>query len=126
MRALIATAILLVSTAASANGRYPASNQLVIRPGEPNTLVMRTTFGMLVTHDRKNFDWVCETGAGYGVAGAVEDPAIALRTAGTLLSGQPRGLPLSKDTGCGWPFAGGGLAGKRVPDHSVLRAPPGG
>jgi hypothetical protein len=131
VRALIAAAVLFAvllgrEASAFANGRYPSSNQLVIRPGDPSTLVMRTTFGMLVTHDRKSFDWVCETGAGYGVDGAVEDPAIAISTGGTLLSGQQRGLAVSKDTGCGWTFAGGGLVGQTIADVSVVRATPGG
>lgn len=121
MRAVVAFAILLASTTAFANGRYPSSNQLVVKPGDPSTLLMRTTFGMLVTHDRKNWDWICETGAGYGIDGAVEDPAIALSAKGSLFSAQTRGLGVSKDTGCGWGFA---LPGKTVVDVSIVRATP--
>lgn len=125
MRALIWGALVLaLATPARANGRYPASNQLVIMPGSPSTLVVRTTFGLLLTRDRSNFDWVCETAIGFGADGGVEDPAIAVSAGGSLFAGLRRGLAVSKDTGCGWMFAGGPLAATTVTDVTVVRSAP--
>ena len=39
------------SATAWANGRFPRADQLVAVPGEPAELVLRTTFGLLVSHD---------------------------------------------------------------------------
>ncbi len=125
MRAVIALGVVLaLAGVARANGRYPASNQLVIMPGSPSTLVVRTTFGLLLTRDRSSFDCVCETGIGYGADGGVEDPAIAASAGGSLFVGLQRGLAVSKDTGCGWSFAGGALAGATVTDVTMVRSAP--
>ena len=56
-------ALLLVVPAreARANGRFPAANQLAHSPTDPKLFVLRTTFGILVSHDAgASWDWVCE------------------------------------------------------------------
>src|SRR4051812_26416794 len=44
--------VLLLATAAAANGAFPAVSQLVSDPADPDHLVLRSTFGLLVTRDR--------------------------------------------------------------------------
>jgi hypothetical protein len=90
------------STPARANGRFPAANQLVVSPTDPTFLVLRTTFGILFSHDRgANWDWICEKAIGYG---GVEDPSMGM-TASSVLAGTFEGLSVSTDKGCGWAFA---------------------
>ena len=90
------------ATPAYANGRFPAANQLVVSPSDPTFLVLRTTFGILFSHDRgANWDWICEKAIGYG---GVEDPSMGMTT-NAVLAGTFEGLSVSSDKGCGWAFA---------------------
>src|SRR4051812_12470265 len=90
----------LMTTAASANGRFPAAGQLVFAPDDPSTLAIRATFGVLVSRDSgKTWDWICEKAMGYG--GSVEDPSIALTSGPGLLVGTQEGLATSGDA-CSW------------------------
>ena len=111
-------ACLLCATPAHANGRFPATNQLVVAPNDPTTLVLRTTFGVLISRDRgSHWDWICEKAVGYG--GQTEDPALGITGNRTIIAGTFEGLAASTDTGCAWSFAGGELAQKIVVDVVV-------
>jgi hypothetical protein len=115
---LFALLMLAFATPARANGRYPASTQLVVMPGAPSTLVMRMTFGLLVSKDSgATWDFVCERAIGYGSQN--EDPMIGLTSNGSILAGTFEGLPVSPDTGCNWSFASGGPAGQVIIDLVV-------
>jgi hypothetical protein len=95
--------ILLASPEARGNGRFPAASQLVGSPRDPSFLALRTTFGILVSHDGgKAWDWICETAIGYG--GTVQDPPLGMMQLG-LVAGTTRGLAASLDDGCSWSFA---------------------
>src|SRR5690348_10118351 len=101
-----------------ANGKFPASEQLVVDPGDPAHLVVQTTFGMLVSRDEGgSFDWVCESGAGYGGS---YNPPIVVTGAGTAIAGLLDGLSIGREGGCDWQLAGGALAGAFVADVSAL------
>jgi hypothetical protein len=92
---------------ASANGRYPAANQLVVAPSDARTLLLRATFGFLLSHDDgATWDWICEDAVGYA---GQQDPAVGVTAGGSLLSGSFEGLSVSLDGGCNWAFAAGGL-----------------
>jgi hypothetical protein len=92
-------ATLLVATSASANGRFPAANQLVV---EDQRVVVRTTFGLLQSLDGgKTWGWICEERVGFS---GTFDPAVALAR-GKLLAGLPDGLSTSAD-GCTFARAG--------------------
>ena len=102
---------------ARANGRFPAANQLVVSPADPGHMVLRTTFGILVTSDKgQNWDWLCELGIGYG---GTEDPSMGITTAETLLAGTFEGLSQSTDKGCSWGFVPGPLTQNVVVDLTV-------
>jgi hypothetical protein len=93
----------LAAPPAQANGRYPAANQLVVAPTDPRLLVLRLTFGLLVSRDAGvTWDWVCEDAVGYGQAGMDEDPAIGVTGSAAILVGTEEGLFVSPDTGCAW------------------------
>jgi hypothetical protein len=107
--ALGATLFLFVLAApARANGRFPAANQLALTPADPGLLVLRTTFGIVVSHDGGiTWDWICESAVGFG--GAEEDPAIGVLyrslASSTLVVATATGLAVSPDTGCSWTSA---------------------
>jgi hypothetical protein len=99
---LLTLAAGLVALPAGANGRFPAANQLVINPVDPQSLLLRTTFGLLSSQDGgAHFSWVCEKAVGYSGS---QDPAIALTASGTVLVAAFEGLAQSVDGGCGFSF----------------------
>jgi hypothetical protein len=82
--------------AAQANGRFPRA-QTVLEKGD--LLVLRATFGLLLSHDRgKSWDWICEQAMGFSGAW---DPPLALGDDGTIFIGLEKGLRSTKD-GCGF------------------------
>jgi len=101
------TATLLQSEPASANGRFPEANAISFSVADPNLVLMRVTFGLLVSKDRgKTWDWVCEQAIGFS---GVEDPMYAATPNGTIVGTTFQGLTMTKDTACTWAFAGGDL-----------------
>lgn len=126
-RSLLAVAVALSALSlprdAGANGRFPAANQVATNAADPAQVLMRTTFGLLVSHDRgKTFDWVCEQLVGYG---GVQDPGVAVFADGTLAAAAFEGLATSRDGGCSWSFATEkGLAGEYVIDVATLGTDP--
>jgi hypothetical protein len=104
---------------AFANGRYPASNALVFAPGDPDTVLIRTTFGVLVSRDSgASWDWLCEDALGVP-AGAVEDPSLAATAGGALVAGTAEGLDVSADLGCDWRAVGDPSAPPLVRDLTI-------
>ncbi len=68
-RAVIAVVLVLVvlPQGALANGRAPITNGVFFRPGSNTDIWVRTTFGLLVSHDDGcTFRWICEQNVGYG------------------------------------------------------------
>jgi hypothetical protein len=122
--AAVAGLVLSFSQLAAANGRFPASNQLLFSPGDPSFIVLRTTFGVLLSHDAgASWEWLCEDAIGLS-PGSSEDPALAVTADGSIVAGISKGLEVSHDGGCNWSFLGGGLAHQLVTDVSVRRDAP--
>ncbi len=95
---------LLAPEVARANGTFPAVSQLVADAGDPEHLVLRTTFGLLVTRDAgANWDWLCEAGAGYKDV----EPPLAVLPGGVILLGVPGGVSRSDAAGCNFELAEG-------------------
>jgi hypothetical protein len=106
---------------ASANGRFPASNQITFSPSDPNLIVLRATFGILVSHDRgSTWRWLCEDALGVA-SSAVEDPSVGLTATNALVAGLRGGLDVSSDTGCNWAYVGGKLHQEAIFDVVVRR-----
>lgn len=103
MGAFTGLAIVSFALSASANGRFPRSQQLIETPGDPTRLILRTTFGILLSVDAGD-SWrvICEGSVGYG---GMVDPAIGVTADGTLLAGVFGGLRVSRDDGCQFEFA---------------------
>lgn len=96
-----ALGVLAISSAAwtaRANGRFPAAGHVEVDPADPAHIVLRATYGLVVTRDGgKRWDWVCEKAMSYG---GVWDPPMAIMTGGVLLVGLPDGLSVSTPDAC--------------------------
>lgn len=85
-------------TVAHANGRPPVTNGVTFDPADNHSLFIRSTFGLLVSHDDGcSFRWACEQSIGYGGA---FDPEYAIGANGTLYATTYDGLRVSRDGGC--------------------------
>jgi hypothetical protein len=90
--------LVLLAGVAHANGRAPVTNGMVFKPGDSQTLYVRSTFGLLISHDAGcTFDWICEMNIGYG---GVFDPKYAVASDGTIFATTFHGLRASRDGGC--------------------------
>ncbi|MBV8763087.1 MAG: hypothetical protein JO257_37720 [Deltaproteobacteria bacterium] len=100
----VVLALVLAVGVAQANGRPPISNGIFFRPGDAHSLYLRTTFGLLISHDDGcTFDWVCEQNVGYG---GMFDPKYAIATDGTIFATTFTGLRVSHDGGCSFSNVG--------------------
>ena len=107
---------------ASANGRFPAAGQIALDPASADTILVRATYGLLLTKDHaKQWGWICEDAVGFGGS---EDPMLSFTADGSILAGTFEGLGVSRDTGCDWAFIGGGLAKGPVIDLAMEKADP--
>lgn len=99
MRIAAALAVLLSSgSLALANGRPPTTNGVHFRPGDPQSIYLATTFGLLVSHDGGcTVRWVCEANLGYG---GRWDPDYAIAADGSIYATTYTGLRVSRDGGC--------------------------
>jgi hypothetical protein len=101
LSAALAVLVSLTSTA-SANGRPPVTNGIFFRPGDGKSIFVRSTFGLLISHDSCSFRWVCEQAIGYG---GQFDPKYATTGDGTIFATTFTGLRVSRDDGCTWKTA---------------------
>ncbi|AKU98561.1 BNR/Asp-box repeat domain protein [Labilithrix luteola] len=104
----VAAALLTAfSTPAFANGRFPETNAVFLAQNDPDLVLLRVTFGLLISHDRgKSWDWVCENSI--GLAG-IEDPMYWVAPNGTFVGSTFQGVTVSHDKGCNFSFVGGPL-----------------
>jgi photosystem II stability/assembly factor-like uncharacterized protein len=118
--------VLSLAAPAAANGRFPASNQIVFSPTDPDLVVLRTSYGLLPSHDHgTSWRYVCEDALGLGPA-SKEDPSIGLTEHNALIAGVSGGLDVSPDVGCNWNCVGGPLAGQAIADVAVRPDAPAG
>lgn len=85
---------------ASANGRYPAAQHVLVGPGASgSSIVLRNTFGFLLSRDGgESFGWICEGALQY--AGEF-DPPFALDAASRIHVGLYDGLVRLSSDSCG-------------------------
>jgi MYXO-CTERM domain-containing protein len=107
---------------AAANGRFPAANQIVFSPMNPDVVMARTTFALLPsTDDGATWQYLCESTLGLPST-TYEDPELGLTASGALVAGlsaPTQGLDVSSDFGCSWTCLGGALANQQIADTVV-------
>ncbi|HVY46680.1 MAG TPA: hypothetical protein VHB21_12415 [Minicystis sp.] len=117
-----AIAVLATTAATRANGRFPAAGEIALDPADPGTILVRATYGLLLTRDRgERWSWICEDAVGFGGS---EDPMLSFTADGSILAGTFEGLAVSHDVGCDWVFYGKGLARRYVIDLAVDKNDP--
>src|ERR1700704_5258777 len=98
-------AIVCVSLPATAraNGRPPLTNGVFFQANDNQSLYVRSTFGLLISHDSGcSFRWTCEQNIGYG---GPCDRACAVAADGTVFATTFTGLRVSRDGGCSFTTA---------------------
>lgn len=119
---LITAAAVASASHALANGQFPAANQVVVSPSDPRMLVLRTTFGVLVSRDRgQSWDWICEQAIGYPNG---EEAFLGITSDSTIIGGTFGGLVLSSDRGCSWSGSRDLTSGNPITDLTVYPASP--
>ena len=113
---------MLLPRGAAANGRFPASNQVLFSPVDPAVIIARTTYGILVSRDGGG-SWrlLCEDALALP-EDVFQDPELGVTGNGSLVAGlySPAvGLDVSTNLGCDWTCVGGGLAQQRIADLVV-------
>jgi MYXO-CTERM domain-containing protein len=111
----------LSARAAVANGRYPASTAIALSTNvaDPDLVVVRTTYGLLVSRDGGgSWRWLCESALGVPAV-SVEDPSVALTASDALVVGHTGGLEISHDDGCDFACVEGPLARQPIVDLAV-------
>lgn len=94
------SASLLFSGSAHANGRFPASNQLLVDPNDPDRLWLRATQGLLTSPDGGcTWQHICERA--FGVEGE-QDPPLSVTSTGSLIAAVFNGVYVSSDGACNW------------------------
>lgn len=102
-RALALVIAVAAATPAWANGRFPASTNVVTRPGDADDIYLAITFGLLISRDDgAHFHWVCESNIGYS---GNFDPKYAVGPDGTIYATTYQGLRVSYDGGCSFTTA---------------------
>jgi MYXO-CTERM domain-containing protein len=92
----------LFARPARAHGRFPQTGLIAFHPTDPSTILVRATFGLLVTHDDgETWRYVCLEALG---ARATEDPKVLLASDGAIVAAVFDGLSLGTDDGCAWVF----------------------
>jgi len=101
-------AVTALPSRAFANGRFPEANAYFFSPKDPAFVLLRTTFGVLVSKDRGGtWDWVCD--GALGLIGS-EDPMFQITTRGTILGSTFSGVTISSDDACTFTLARGSVA----------------
>jgi photosystem II stability/assembly factor-like uncharacterized protein len=78
------------------HGRYPNADMLIVDSERPSHLVLRATFGTLVSDDGgRSWFWICEQAIGY-----MGDPALTVLAGGNLLHAFLGSVTVSAAEGC--------------------------
>ncbi|HSO32642.1 MAG TPA: sialidase family protein [Labilithrix sp.] len=97
---LSALLVVLAAHGAQANGRFPASNGVIFSPMPDEAVLVRVTFGLLVSRDHaQSWRWICERAIGFS---GLEDPSYVVTKSGAIVVGLYDGISVSRDGGCSW------------------------
>jgi hypothetical protein len=117
------SSLCFVAGQASANGRFPNANQLIVDPADPAHVLVRSTFGVLQTFDAgASWTWICEEAVS---PRGFQDPEALIMGDGAILLGLVDGIARGERAGCGWSRELSGIDGRAVNDlirHPTLSA----
>ena len=102
---------------ALAHGRFPRLGQIVSHPTSPETVVVRGTFGLVISSDNGGqWRWICLPVMGVALN---EDPTTAILHGGHIVAATFDGLVRSDPTGCNWSYPTPALTDVYVIDQAV-------
>jgi hypothetical protein len=120
--AAVAAAAVLAARGALANGRFPASNQIVFSPTNDDIIIGRATCAILPSSDNgRSWGYLCEDALALPAV-TFQDPEIGVTSNNSIVAGlfSPTiGLDVSSDLGCNWSCIGGPLASQAIADIVV-------
>ena len=121
-RVVPAAALLLASSSALANGRFPRAERLVEDPTNPDHLALAATYGIVTTTDRgRSWYHICEASFA-DLASYTGDPLLDFTNDGAMLVGVQQTLNASRD-GCRWTATlGGGSTFRRRLHRAAISA----
>jgi MYXO-CTERM domain-containing protein len=83
---------------AQANGRFPSAGHIEVDPQDPLHIVVRATYGLVVTRDGgDSWNWVCEKAMSFE---GIWDPPIGILANGVIMVGLVDGLTVSTPDAC--------------------------
>jgi len=98
---LAVAALAASASSARAHGRLPESAQIVFHPTDPDTVIVRTTFGLLLTRDGGDtWRWMCPVALQLR---ATEDATVAIMDSGAFVIATFGGFERSVG-GCVWSY----------------------
>lgn len=122
--ALLTLSALALPSPALAHGRPAFIGAIAFHPTDPDTIVARATFGLVLTEDHgATWQWICA--AVTDADPTREDPAILVTPDGAVLVGTFAGLARSTPDRCEFTQVGGSLENVFVIDLDARRADPG-
>ena len=105
----VAAMLVLTTSNAKANGRFPRGEHLIEYPSDPNRMLLAATYGLVNTDDGgKNWYYICETAFSLydppstSNPGYLGDPLLQLSANESLVAGVDVRVTRSTDHGCGW------------------------
>jgi photosystem II stability/assembly factor-like uncharacterized protein len=111
----LACATLATASHGAAHGRFPASGQVAIHASDAQHLLVRTTYGLIVSPDGgDSWRWICPEVVGFDAD--KEDPAVAVMGDTSLLAGTFDGMARGAEAACSWAIDAGEMAGRYVVD----------
>jgi hypothetical protein len=86
---------------AHANGAFPASGQVLVDPGAPDRIAVKTTYGLVTSEDAgASWQWTCEPAM--FVPGGDYHPQLAISAEGTIYGGLLDGMVRGRIGACAW------------------------
>lgn len=105
------------SSAARAHGRFPQTAQIAFHPSDPSVIVVRATFGLLLSDDGgETWRWTCFTAFG---GSPNDDPIVVVMDDGAITAASFSGLALGTDGACAWSEPSSELADRIVIDQTA-------
>jgi hypothetical protein len=105
----VAAMLVLTTSNAKANGRFPRGEHLIEYPSDPNRLILAATYGLVNTDDGgKNWYYICETAFSLfdppssSSQGFTGDPLLQLSADEAIVASADIRITRSTDHACGW------------------------
>lgn len=115
LSAVLGLSFLLPARAALAHGREPALGHVIFHPADPDSVVVRATWGFVTTRDGGE-TWTWQAADAVPFDRMREDPSMACFPSGSLIAATFDGLRRSDEAQCSWSSPSGAPTNEYVTD----------